>query len=269
MDTNKPRVILITGASSGIGRDTAAYFHHIDEIVCGASRTVPDHIEYDYYQMDVSDRQSVFQTVTHIIAKYGRIDVLIHCAGFSIIGPYETFPIEKSRNQMEVNFWGTVHVTQAVLPHMRRQKTGRIIMIGSIAGLIGLPFQSFYSTSKFGLEALNETIRIETRKSGIQTCIINPGDINTEIVKNHQYAPPPEDSDYSAVYPRMVQHLESNVRNGSPVGKVTRAIIRATNARKMKHRYVVGSFLEKFAYWGKRVLPPALFEMLYSRFFGL
>lgn len=269
MKNPSAKTVFVTGASSGIGRDIADRLVASGYNVCGASRNIPEEVSHPYYRMDVTDRKNVFDTVEQIVKEHDRIDILIHSAGTGLIGPVETCDIESAKQQMNVNFWGTVHVLQAVLPRMRENQSGRIIVIGSIAGLMGLPYMPYYSTSKFGLEALVESLRIEIKNTGVQACIINPGDINTEMIDHHQYSAPPKGSFYEQTYERMARLFEDNVRNGTPVHKVSQTIMKAIQAKRMKHRYIVGSFTEHVAYWGKRLLPEALFENLFGKFFKL
>ena len=163
--TNNQRVVLVTGASSGIGKCCAEYLCNKGYRVYGTSRKAdssdskqrPSNINStQMIRMDVTDEPSVKQGVADIIARESRIDVVINNAGFGIIGALEDTSIDEAKSQLETNFFGALRVCRAVLPTMRKQRSGYIVNISSIGGLIGLPFQSAYSASKFALEGASE-----------------------------------------------------------------------------------------------------------------
>ncbi len=152
------KVVLITGASSGIGQSIGQYLHHKGFTVYGTSRN-PDKISNSVFpllSLDVRQPTTIEQAVASIIAKSGRIDVVINNAGVGITGPLEEIPTSEIKNNFETNFFGPIEVMKAVLPQMRKQKSGLIINITSIAGYMGLPFRSIYSASKGALEIITE-----------------------------------------------------------------------------------------------------------------
>ena len=148
----KTKVLLITGASSGIGKICAEYLHGRGYKVYGASRTPPSGIGYPHIRMDVNDDGSVIAGMGEVVDKEGRIDVVVNCAGFGIAGSVEDTSLDEAKAQFETNFFGVLRVCKAVLPSMRRAGSGLIINISSIAGVVSLPFQGFYSAGKFALE---------------------------------------------------------------------------------------------------------------------
>jgi len=167
--------VLITGTTSGFGKATANHLSNLGYNVAGTSRN-PLNTDQNYkvFKLDVRDDQSVQIAVNDAIKTMGSIDILINNAGYGLSGPIEETSIEEAKEQLEVNFWGTFRMTKAVLPSMRKQQKGLIINISSLAGLIGLPFQGFYS------------VRVEVKPFGIHVVNINPGDYHTSATQNRK-----------------------------------------------------------------------------------
>ena len=159
----KRNVCLVTGASSGIGRACADRLAAAGWTVVGASRRVPTSVAWQPLTLDVD--AGVSDGIAQVLDQHGRIDALVTAAGFGLSGPVETTPLEQARAQMETNFWGTVRVVREVLPHMREHGGGRVVLIGSLGGLIGLPFQAYYSASKYALEGFGEALAYEVARS--------------------------------------------------------------------------------------------------------
>ena len=164
--------LLITGASSGIGKAAAALFAERGYQVFDLSRrgTIP---------CDVSDEASVQRAVAEVMRRTDHIDVLILNAGFGISGPAECTPVEDVRRQMDVNFTGAVAVVHQVLPYMRRRRKGRIIFTSSVAAILPIPYQSFYSASKAAINAFALALQNEVRDYGICVSVLMPGDVRT------------------------------------------------------------------------------------------
>ena len=135
---------------------------------------------------DVTDDRSVEQAVATVLDREGRLDIVVNNAGMGIAGPVENTSIEQAKRQLEVNFFGAFRVCRAVLPAMRSQRSGYIVNIGSIGGLVAIPYQAMYSASKFALEGLSEALRMEVRSFGIRVVIIEPGDHKTALTENRQ-----------------------------------------------------------------------------------
>ena len=174
------KVILITGISSGFGREMAKLLAEEGHSVYGTVRNEGKTNDgVNILKMDLTDNESINKVVKTIVEKEGRLDVLINNAGMHTGGPIETTPAENIRLQMDTNFIGMVHLTNSILPVMRKQGGGMIINISSIGGLMGLPFQAFYSASKFAIEGFSEALRMEVRKFNIKVVVINPGDFHT------------------------------------------------------------------------------------------
>ncbi len=178
------KVILITGASSGIGFETAKLLSKKGHIVYGTSRSL-DRVEKikefgaNPLSLDVTDDESCKRCVEDVISKEGRIDVLINNAGFGSYGPIEMVDLDKAREELEVNVYGVIRMTKLVIPYMRNQKEGRIVNISSAAGRVTTYLGGWYHASKYALEALSDSLRMELKSFGIKVAIIEPGGVKS------------------------------------------------------------------------------------------
>ena len=175
-------VVLITGASSGLGQTLATLMAQKGYKVYGTSRrAAPADLPYSMVKMDVGDPDSVHAAVKTIIDQEGRLDLLINNAGIGIGAPIETVQLENVKRLFETNTFGLIRVCQAVLPHMRKAGKGKIINISSIAAAFGLPYRGIYSATKASADMITEALRMETKDFGIQLCSVQPGDFKTNI----------------------------------------------------------------------------------------
>ena len=177
------KVVLITGGSSGIGKSIGEFLHQKGYTVYGTSRN-PDKVigsVFTLLRLDVCKTETIHEAIKTIIALSGKIDIVINNAGVGITGPLEEIPSQEIKNNFETNFFGPIEVMKAVLPQMRKQESGLIINITSIAGYMGLPYRSVYSASKGALELITEALRMEVKSFGIQITNIAPGDFATNI----------------------------------------------------------------------------------------
>ena len=265
-------VVLITGATSGIGEMCAKHLHGLGYKVYGAGRRFQDKKStgFEAVRMDVAQDDSVNEGVRQIIEREGRIDVILNCAGYGLAGSVEDTSIEEARTLFETNFFGIFRVCKAALPAMRQQQAGLIINISSIGGLISLPFQAFYSASKFALEGMTEALRLEVRPFGIRVVLIEPGDFNTQFTANRRRA---IESRRSTVYQdRFYRALSVNERGESkghaPIA-IAYLIERIIKNPSPKLRYSVGPVFERMSPTLKRILPDQLTEWLTLKYFGL
>ncbi len=183
---DRPPVVFVTGASSGIGRACCERLAAGGWTVVGGSRAATAADRWTSVKLDVRDDQSVSDAVAEVTARHGRIDALVHAAGISIAGAVEDIDLATAQQLFETNYFGTVRMIRAIVPAMRAAGHGRILVIGSIGGLIGLPFLAHYSASKFALVGLVEALRLEIAPFGIDAGIIHPGDIHTNIATNQR-----------------------------------------------------------------------------------
>ena len=271
---NNHRVVLVTGTSSGIGKCCAEHLSQQGYRVYGTSRRTDSTLSerrpsntnmFKMIQMDVTDESSVKKGIDDIIARESRIDAVVNNAGFAIIGSLEDTTIAEVKSQLETNFFGALRVCRAVLPGMRRQRAGHIVSVSSIGGLIGLPFQSAYSASKFALEGAMEALRMEVRPFGIHVVLIEPGDFKTELTTQRQKAE--KSTGHSAYYGRfqkVLRIVESGERKASTPEPIARLINNIIQMNSPRLRYSVGTFSQRIAVPLKKILPSRLFESLIS-----
>jgi NAD(P)-dependent dehydrogenase (short-subunit alcohol dehydrogenase family) len=258
-----PEVVLVTGASSGIGKSCAEFLARNGYRVYGVSRSS------SAPSMDVRDDASVRAAVADLIAREGRIDIVVNNAGIALAGAVEDTSIQEAIAQFDVNFFGVLRVCRAVLPHMREQRSGCIVNIGSIAGLVAVPFQGLYSASKFALEGLSEALRLEVRPFGIRVVLIDPGDHRTNLTENRRpTAASQENPAYRNRYDRAVARMAADERNGPAPEAVARLLHRIIQLKKPRLRYTVGPIAERAVPLLKRALPHAVIETLMDRYYS-
>ena len=219
-------------------------------------------------QMDVDSEASVREGVHYVLEQAGCIDVAVNNAGVGIVGPVEDTSVEEARAQFETNLFGAWRVCRATLPPMRQQGDGLIVNIGSIGGLAGIPFQAAYSASKFGLEGLTESLRLEVRPFGIRVVIIEPGNIDTDATARSETTRVRTDA-YHEHLECARQAMIRSERNGAKPEAVARLLGRIMLSSRPRVRYTVGPAPERAAASIKRVLPSRLFERLLLHESGL
>lgn len=266
------KVILITGTSSGIGKACADYLSSKKYIVYGTSRKPSNQKNntFEMISMDVNNDESVKKAVSIVLEKYGRIDVVINNAGYGISGSIEETPIKKAYEQFNTNFFGVFRVCKEILPVMRKQKSGLIINISSIGGLLGLPFQGFYCAAKFALEGLSESLRMEIESFGIKVVLIEPGDIKTQFTFRREtlnYLN--KKSNYDKNVKDTICIVERDEQSGPSPIKVAYLIEKIINKKSPKVRYIVGSFYQKFIVFLSRILPKKLIQWILMKYYKL
>lgn len=264
------KVVLITGASSGIGKAIGEYLHHKNLVVYGTSRN-PERITNSVFpllKLDVRNSESIHHAIAEVIRISGRIDVVINNAGVGIIGPLEEIPLEEIRNNFETNLFGPIEVMKAALPQMRAQKSGLIINITSIAGYMGLPYRAVYSASKGALELVTEALRMEVKPFGIEITNVAPGEFATNIA-DHRYHVPVSPTSAYAAYGKTVDVINSQVGGGDDPVKMGEAIFRIIHTDKPSGHYKIGPFLSKFSIVLKRILPDKRYEKMLMKHYKL
>jgi NAD(P)-dependent dehydrogenase (short-subunit alcohol dehydrogenase family) len=259
-----PQVILITGASSGLGRATATFLALQGHVVYGTSRNPgTEGMPFRLIPMDVTSHQSVASAVESVVAAEGRIDVLINNAGMGIGGAVESFSDEEILLQMDTNFTGLARVTAAVLPHMRNRKSGKIINISSIGGIIGLPFQGLYSAAKFAVEGYSEALAMEVKPWNIRVVVVNPGDFKTGFTGSRTMTRKDSSgSDYSERAQRAVGIMGKDEQSGCDPMLMGRTIGRIVASKNPKYRFIVGRFDQKLIATIRHLLPPAVIRWI-------
>jgi NAD(P)-dependent dehydrogenase (short-subunit alcohol dehydrogenase family) len=259
--TAAQQVALITGASAGIGKACADRLAAGGWAVTGASRRGTGGSGWTGLIMDVDQDAGVQAGVAALIEREGRIDALVAAAGWGIAGAAEDTSIAEAKAQFETNFWGCVRVVQAVLPHMRKQARGRIVLISSIGGVIGIPYQAYYSASKFALEGFAESLAYEVAPFGVQVTLVQPGNIATDFTASRQFAMASQAGTvYEAALKRAVGVMERDEANGAPAALVAATVHRVLDASRASRRVSVGKAGERAGLIAKRLLPFRVFE---------
>ena len=267
-----PKVVLITGGSSGIGKAIGEYLHARDYVVFGTSRNPSKYVDtvpFTLLKLDVTDMSTMSEAVSEVINQAGKIDVLVNNAGVGITGPVEETPTEEIRNAFEINFYGPLELIKLVLPHMRSQKSGLIINITSIAGYMGLPYRGIYSTTKGALELITEAYRMETKQFGIDITNVAPGDFATNIADGRYHAPIIEGSPYEKAYGDTLRMMNEHVSAGSDPTQMAKAVHKIIKTRRPKIHYRVGAPIQKFSIVLKRILPDKVYERMLMKHYKL
>jgi NAD(P)-dependent dehydrogenase (short-subunit alcohol dehydrogenase family) len=237
-----PKTVLVTGASSGIGAAIATLFHRRGFMVFGTSRSAaPGSVrEFPMLKLDVDSDASAKACVDEVLARAGRLDVLVNNAGFALGGAAEETSIEEAKEQFETNFFGVVRMVKAALPGMREARSGRIITIGSVAGLLAIPYNAFYSSTKFALEGYMEALWFELKPFGIAVSLIEPGFVRTPINQAARLAAKPLTA-YDGPRDRALAVIDRSVEKGIAPELVANAVLRAVQLRNPQLRYRVGA----------------------------
>jgi NAD(P)-dependent dehydrogenase (short-subunit alcohol dehydrogenase family) len=214
---------------------------------------------------DVTDDPAVEQAVAAVLAREGRLDIVVNNAGMGIAGPVENTSIEEAKSQLEVNFFGAFRVCRAALPAMRRQRSGYIVNIGSIGGVIAIPYQAMYSASKFALEGLSEALRMEVRPFGIRVVIIEPGDHKTAITQNRHVT----ENTYGHSFEAALARTAHDEQSGPGPEQIARLLYRIVQQRNPRLRYTIGPGAQRAAVWLKRLLPNSVLEYGIRSYYGL
>lgn len=249
------QVIIITGASSGFGKATAETLSAKGHIVYGLCRREMQDSDIHYRQCDVRNREQIATVVAEIVKEQGRVDVLINNAGMGIGGALELATDEEIDLQMGTNFMGCVNMCQAVLPYMRKARRGKIINLSSIGGVMGLPYQGFYSASKFAIEGFTEALAAEVTGFGIRVCMVEPGDFATGFTgsrKNSQATM--NDPDYGPIFKRSLAIIEKEENGGLQPEVLARRIVKLVEQKKPPLRNVVANLEQWLSTVIKRVL---------------
>ena len=271
------KTALVTGASSGIGEETARTLHKLGYTVYAAARRTDrlkqlTAIGIHALTMDVTDDESMSSGIEKISTETGRIDVLVNNAGYGSYGAIEDVSLDEARRQFEVNVFGLGRLTQLVLPHMRAQRSGTIINISSMGGRLTTPLGGWYHATKYAVEALSDALRMETAPFGIDVVVIEPGGIRTEwsgIAADH-LEETAEGSAYASQIKAVANSMrsESTNKRQSPPSVIADTVEKIVTARKPRTRYVVG-FAAKPLVTLRRILPDRAFDRVISAALGV
>ncbi len=269
------KVAIVTGASSGIGEATARKLRAMGYTVYAAARRVDRmaplaEVGIRPVAVDVTDDASLVGFVERVLAESGRVDVLVNNAGYGSYGAVEEVPLNEARRQFEVNVFGLARLSQLVLPHMRRQRSGRIVNISSMGGKIYEPLGGWYHATKFAVEGLSDSMRMELAPLGIHVIVIEPGAIATEwsaIAGQHLLATSGQGA-YAEQAARMAAFLKADPNGmASPPSVIADAVAKAVTARRPRTRYAVGRGAKPMLA-ARRMLPDRAFDRLMTATMG-
>src|SRR2546422_2098923 len=240
---SREKVALVTGVSSGIGRATAELLSGRGFRVFGTMRRPSEtHGPWgsvEIVPLDVRHEESIRSCVRRVHEQAGRIDALVNNAGYALIGSLEETSMEEAKALFETNFFGVLRMSQAVLPIMREQGYGRIANIGSVAGVLPMPYQGIYAASKHALEGYSESLDHEVRQFGIRVSVIEPGFTQTNIAQNAPLAGQAIAA-YAAERGRVVDVVRESTTNGEDPVKVASIVLEALTTRSPRLRYLAG-----------------------------
>ena len=263
-------IVFITGVSSGFGLETARLLSQEGHTIYGTVRRTVDAIpNVNYLKLDVRDKQAVSEAVRQIVEKEGRIDVLVNNAGMGIGGPLEFASEEEIHLQMDTNFMGLVHCVDAVLPYMRKQGEGRIVALSSIGGLMGLPFQGFYSASKFAIEGYCEALRLEVKAKGIKVVVLRPGDFSTGFTGSRKKVSDEAALQAYPLYREAINKVEHDETGGLKPEVLARKISKILGKKNPRDGYVVASLEQRLSVFLKRILPAKWFDRILGNYYKL
>ncbi|MFI5052461.1 MAG: SDR family oxidoreductase [Acidimicrobiales bacterium] len=254
------KVILITGASSGLGLACADHLTARGWRVVGASRRGVSPAPWHARAMDVDDDASVEAGVAAVVAEYGRLDAVVANAGWGLAGAVERTPTADAKAQLETNFFGVVRVVKAALPVMREHGGGRIVIMSSIGGVIGIPFQAFYCASKFALEGYAEALAYEVEPYNVHVTLVEPGNFKTGFTASRRKVPLEPHQAYAVAEARAIAVMEKDEVTGADPLDVAKAVERVLDLRRPPRRISVGKWDERIGVIAKRVIPFRVFE---------
>ncbi|MGI6786963.1 MAG: SDR family oxidoreductase [Acholeplasmataceae bacterium] len=259
-------IVLITGASSGIGLANAKRFIAKGHKVYGIAHNEFELENLNYYQADITDHQRINEIVKEIYDKEKRIDILLNSAGMGISGAVEDTNVKDAERMFDINFFGAVNITNQVIPYMRENGFGRIANISSVAGVLPIAFQTFYSANKAAISLYSEGLNIELKPFGIRVIDFMPGDIKTNFTDNRKKNKS-NSKYYGERIDRSVKVMERDERNGMSVEYVSKVMYKNIMKKRPPVRKVVG-IPYKFFLFLYRLLPISLVNKIMGKLYG-
>lgn len=265
MPTSK--VVIVTGASGGIGKACAAYLAangcHVYGTSRSASEAVVDSGAIHMLRMDITDTISIARAIALLIEREGRLDAVVNNAGFHLVGPIECMNISEVESCWRTNCLGAIQVCREVIPTMRCQGSGHIINISSVGGVVGLPFQGAYSGSKFALEGMTEALRAEVKNFGIKVSLVQPSDIRHQDCRSDSIV----SKDYEESFNRVMKIAWADEEKGYPPEKIGPLILKILNSQNPRMRYTFGQAFQRTVPMLKRILPCRFVEWALSAYY--
>jgi len=262
------KIVLVSGASSGIGLETAQYLHNLGYQVIGLSRTYPKvEYDFDYFLCDITDEKKVIEIKELIKDKYGHIDVLVNSAGMGISGAIENTPLKEVKQIYNVNVFGHFLVTKNLLPLLRESKEAKVINISSVASDIALPFQAFYSMTKASIDVYTKALDLELKPFNIKVCAVLPGDIKTGFTKNRLQPYKVESDLYTERAKRSLERMAKDEQNGMAPIKIAKKIEKLIRRNRMPLRTTVGLSYKTIRVLNK-LLPEKFVQFFVGKLYG-
>lgn len=261
------RVVIVTGASSGIGKAVAKYFSQKGCIVYGLSRRGFEEKGITSLCCDVTSKTQAEETLKKIWQKEKRIDLLVNNAGFGISGSVENESLENIEKMFKVNFLGVVNMTQTALPYMREQGFGKVINTSSVAGIIPIPFQSFYSATKASVDIFAKALRMEVKPFKISVCNVLVGDTKTNFTSKREKSLKDEKSVYEAVVKKSISKMEKDEQNGKDPISVAKVMYKLFNKKNLPATRSVGGMYKTILFLEK-VLPQKLMLFIVGKMYS-
>jgi len=264
------KVVLVTGASAGMGKETAKLLVEMGFVVYAAARRLEkmkdlQSLGVKLLKMDVTEDASMVKGVNEILSNEKRIDVLVNNAGYGSYGALEDVPMSEARYQFEVNVFGLARLTQLVLPVMRQQGSGKIINVSSMGGKFGEPHGSWYHATKYAVEGLSDSLRMELKQFGIQVVVIQPGSIKTEwntIARDNlrKVSGHTAYKDLALKHIKVLAAFDEKSRSSEPI-VVAKTIARAITSNHPKTRYATGANA-KIILFLRKILSDKMFDFV-------
>lgn len=269
------KTILITGAGSGIGKETAIYFQSKGWNVAATMRSpqkekdLKGSSRLKIIALDVTDSESIRKGIEATIAAFGKIDILLNNAGYGMVGVMEYADKESIRHQFDVNVFGLFEVTKQVLPHFRKQRAGRIINISSMGGRVTFPLFSYYHATKFAVEGYSESLNYELNPLGIDVKLVEPGGVQTDFAGRSMNFIKGDDPDYNDIQTKLKAALDNpGSAFPSKPQDVAKTIYQAATSKSKKMRYLVGRDA-KMMVTIKKLLGTGIFQKMVKRFYKI
>ena len=275
LSSSNQKVAVVTGSSSGIGFETSltlarsgfltyATMRNLGKGATIKSVAAKEGLPIRVVQLDVTEERSINDAIHSIKSDVGKIDVLVNNAGYGLNGAFEDLAMEEIKAQYETNLFGVIRVTQAVLPIMRKQKSGIIVNISSGAGRFGYPGGSAYVSTKFAIEGLSESMAYELEPFGIRVVLVEPGVIKTNFVNSIVAAKKSQDpnSPYTQLMQNVATSFQHMIEGGSSTDVVAKVVLEAVTSENPSLRYLAGNDVETWIQGKKSMSDEEFYKMM-------
>ena len=236
----KDKIVVVTGASSGIGKEIANLYLNNGYTVFGIGQRELNDVAFHYYKVNVCNLNECESFINEIITNHGKIDILINNAGMGISAPVEFTNMQDAKRLFDVNFFGSVNMAKCVLPYMRENNSGHIINVSSVASFVPIPFQIFYSSSKAALDTFASGLRSELKGYNVQITNVHPGDVKTGFTASRKKELLEDSNPYAKNYNSAVGHMEHDEQNGMSPVKVAKKIYKLSFKKHTRATNVIG-----------------------------